>query len=474
MNNINFEKQIDDIKSWILNNKNEETSTNLYKKINALHSTVHCVEKLKKRKTQNAKNINKKQRIDNDIQDLEILEKIDVDINKNRNPFCYVCKTLKKNLNEGIKQMSGADEALFHFKCHDCIKFNTLKRNICADLRGKTSIVTGARVKIGFEIAIKLLSSGSVVIATTRFPMDALNRFSNHVDFESFRDRLIVYPLDLRYKNDMDDFISYIYKTYEKIDILINNACQTIQRPKNFYEHLISNEKTIAKLIENCESVSKDNIHENNIIIPYNNTIKNVNTYIDKIMNPLGEGDCKLFPHGKYDENSEQIDLRTTNTWVQEIGDIDIRECANLFSINTLAPFHLIQSFIPIMTNKNIKSDNNGSYIINVSSMEGVFNTRKTTKHPQTNMAKSAMNMITRSCSRTLAKKQIYMSSVDTGWVTNEHPYGYKSKVHLHNDKPLLDNIDGACRVLDPVFKYYNTGVFTNGMFLKDYVVSKW
>lgn len=146
-----------------------------------------------------------------------------------------------------------------------------------------------------------------------------------------------------------------------------------------------------------------------------------------------------------------------------------MKELTELLTINTLAPFHMNQIFKDLLTNAN------GSYIVNVSSMESVFNMKyKSRNHPHTNMAKCALNMMTRTSAQDYAKYKIYMVSVDTGWVTNEFPYGFKSRCITHENEVPLDNLDGACRVLDPVLSYFNGNQPIYGVFLKDYVISDW
>ena len=334
-------------------------------------------------------------------------------------------------------------------------------------LKDQIAIVTGGRVKIGYETAIRLLECNCTVIVTTRFVADAIERYKTHIKYDSFKTRLIIYPLDLRKKLNIDKFCKFMYDNFSKLDILINNAAQTIRRPKEFYDHLLPNEMKYANLLLN----DVDN-NEQSLVTKLDDKLVTTGSYIshiNQVFLSLCSEDISNFPNGSYDGNGEQLDLRTTNTWVKELGDIDTEECVECIAINTLAPFHLNQSLKRLMENAN------GSYIVNVSSMEGIFNMRnKTTNHPHTNMAKSALNMMTRTSAKSYANKKIYMVSVDTGWITNEFPNQYMSRSIKHTDRVPLDNLDGACRVLDPVFEYYNTGKATFGVFLKDYVVSEW
>lgn len=384
---------------------------------------------------------------------------------KKSNHLCYICRK------------SFVDRNVSHF-CEQCVNINKSKRDIRAHLNDKIAVVTGGRVKIGYETAIRLLECNCTVIVTTRFVSDAITRFSKHPMYEEFKSRLIIYPLDLRAKSNIDQFCQFMYDNFPKLDILINNAAQTIRRPREFFEHLVKGEQEYAKFLENITSNDVKNISEiesnklteqsteHAIQLISHDTYTN---HISQVFEALKSEGRDMFPVGKYDENGEQIDLRTTNTWVKELGEIDTEECVECMTINAFAPFHLNQQL------KQLLRQARGSYIVNVSSMEGIFNMRnKTANHPHTNMAKSALNMMTRTSAKTYAREKIYMVGVDTGWITNEYPNEYESRSIKKTDDVPLDNIDGACRILDPIFTYYNTGKTTYGVFLKDYVESVW
>lgn len=84
-----------------------------------------------------------------------------------------------------------------------------------------------------------LLRAGATVIVTTRFPVDAALRFSNEDDFSDWSDRLQIFGLDLRYTSSVELFASYIEQTVDRLNIIINNAVQTVRRPPGFYSHLM-------------------------------------------------------------------------------------------------------------------------------------------------------------------------------------------------------------------------------------------
>jgi NAD(P)-dependent dehydrogenase (short-subunit alcohol dehydrogenase family) len=108
--------------------------------------------------------------------------------------------------------------------------------------------------------------------------------------------------------------------------------------------------------------------------------------------------------------------------------------------------------------------------------MEGQFYRNfKTTRHPHTNMAKAALNMMTRTSAADYESDGIHMNSVDTGWVTDEDPAHIAArKVVEERFHPPLDIVDGAARIVDPITDGVNTGAHVWGQFLKDYRPTDW
>jgi NAD(P)-dependent dehydrogenase (short-subunit alcohol dehydrogenase family) len=115
-------------------------------------------------------------------------------------------------------------------------------------------------------------------------------------------------------------------------------------------------------------------------------------------------------------------------------------------------------------------------HVVNVSAMEGKFHRfTKTDRHPHTNMAKAALNMMTLTSAPDYAKDGIFMNAVDTGWVTDEDPAQLvQAKQKEHDFQPPLDIVDGAARVCDPFFSGILTGNHLWGKFLKDYMPTDW
>ncbi len=404
------------LESIFKNPPKDENMKRLYSNIKQIyHKRLN--EQTKKRKVSKKQTkIFKKQTISNHYKGIEVC---DTTIEFN----CYICKN----------KTSIQNAHFFHkYLCNECGSINYEKRSFKVDLTGKIAIVTGGRVKIGYEIVLKLLRMNCKVITTSRFPTDTLERYSNEKDYEDFKNRLIIKIADFRFRSSIDFFIINEFKS---IDILINNACQTIWKPDIWYKSLIEKEKT--NLI--CNS-NKEEIEINH----------------------------QWFPIGQYDEFNQQIDLRPINSWVETIETVDVNELLENQIINCTIPFLLIQKLTPLLK----KTNQDWSFIINVSSMEGIFDKSITTpRHVHTNIAKAGLNMITRSISIHYKKThRILINSVDTGWVTQEFPHGHPKQ----DMKPPLDCIDGAARVIDPILLAIDNNILFSGVFLKDFKPSNW
>ena len=396
---------------------------------------------------------------------------------------CYVCKAKFNTLHHFYDTM-----------CAACGDFNYAKRFQTADLAGQVALVTGSRLKIGYHITLMMLRAGATVIATTRFPVDAAIRYAKESDFETWGNRLKIHGLDLRHIPSVEIFCSYIEQQYNRLDILINNAAQTVRRPAGFYQHLLANEaRPVTEL-----SISENSLLENHVSclkeiaafsslsddrsknLPVTWHGKQVGigltasaklsqiTYSEEQSTTTGE----VFPTGKLDADLQQVDLRKTNSWRLKLGEIHTNEMLEVQLVNAVAPFVLCNRLVNLM-----KKENTGmKHIINVSAMEGKFHQwHKEARHPHTNMAKASLNMMTLTSAADLVKFGIFTNAVDTGWVTDEDPIELaKSKEEIHDFQPPLDIVDGAARVMDPLFDGINTGKHWNGKFLKDYRPTSW
>lgn len=397
---------------------------------------------------------------------------------------CYVCKEVFTTLHHFYDTM-----------CKDCGDFNYAKRFQTADLTGQVALVTGSRLKIGYHITLMMLRAGATVIATTRFPVDSALRFAKEKDFTQWGHRLKIHGLDLRHIPSVEIFCNFVEQQYDRLDILINNAAQTVRRPAGFYQHLMPNEeRTLQELPPFAQDLLADHdacIRELRLLSAGFEEGQNKNLPVTWHGKQLGVGlqaSAKLsqipysidnsltleevFPEGELDADLQQVDLRKTNSWRLKLGEIHTNEMLEVQLVNSVAPFVLCNRLAGLM-----KKENTGmKHVINVSAMEGKFHRwHKEDRHPHTNMAKAALNMMTHTAAADFAKYGIYMNAVDTGWVTDEDPAELaKRKEELHDFQPPLDIVDGAARVMDPLFDGINTGKHWCGKFLKDYRPIDW
>jgi len=396
---------------------------------------------------------------------------------------CYVCKAEFTQLHQFYDAM-----------CPECAEFNYQKRFQTVSLKGQVALITGSRLKIGYHATLMMLRAGARVIATTRFPKDSALRFSREPDFPDWGHRLQIYGLDLRHTPSVELFTDYFKGAYQRLDILINNAAQTVRRPPGFYAHLMENEtREVAQLpmdaqallgqhqscISQLEYGQAENVGgEKALPVTWNGTAPGVGLRMSAQLSQIPYSydhsldEPGVFPAEKLDVDLQQVDLRKTNSWRLRLGEIQTSEMLEIQLVNSVAPFVLCNRLAKLM-----KQDYTGQkHIVNVSAMEGKFlRFKKGSRHPHTNMAKASLNMLTHTAASDLAKYGIFMNSVDTGWVTDEDPVILaKRKQDCHDFQPPLDIVDGAARVCDPFFHGILTGKHWRGKFLKDYFPIDW
>lgn len=401
--------------------------------------------------------------------------------------MCYVCKVEYTRLH-----------FFYDALCADCAKLNYEKRFQTTSLEGRVALITGARIKIGFQAALMMLRAGARVLVTTRFPRDAAGRFAREQDYERWKDRLGVFGLDLRHAPSVETFARWLGQTESRLDILINNAAQTVRRPAGFYSHMLANEQLafrdvdakIRPVLKGHEDIKSalavehrlDSGHHKETelagFVAWGGDGPGLGIRASALLSQVpcayddDSRDAEMFPVGHADADLQQVDLRETNSWRLTLGDVPSPEMLEVQLVNAVAPFILCSKLKPLM----MRDRTNEKHIVNVSAMEGKFSRyTKTDRHPHTNMAKAALNMMTVTSAPDYAKDGIFMNAVDTGWVTDEDaaPLAQR-KIDKHDFQPPLDIVDGAARICDPFFDGLITGRHVYGKFLKDYASTEW
>ncbi|EOM78423.1 SDR family NAD(P)-dependent oxidoreductase [Rhodococcus rhodnii] len=379
---------------------------------------------------------------------------------------CYVCK-----------QRYTVVDAFYHQLCPDCAAANHAKRDQRTDLRGRRALLTGGRAKIGMYIALRLLRDGADLTITTRFPQDAIRRFRALEDADDWLHRLHVVGIDLR---DPAQVIALADSVAEggPLDILINNAAQTVRRSPGAYSALVEAEAgplpagelpdvvvfgkpseahpaALAGALPSGRALSGASLAESVTSL----AMVARSATADRIATGVAVDAGGLLP-----------DLGTTNSWVQTVEEVDPVELLEVQLCNSTAPFILVSRLRPAMAASNAHR----KYVVNVSAMEGQFGRGyKGPGHPHTNMAKAALNMLTRTSANEMAAEGILMTAVDTGWITDERPHETKMRLADEGFHAPLDLVDGAARVYDPIVMG-EQGVDLYGCFLKDYRPSPW
>jgi NAD(P)-dependent dehydrogenase (short-subunit alcohol dehydrogenase family) len=365
---------------------------------------------------------------------------------------CYICK-----------QRFTQVDAFYHQLCPSCAEKNHERRDARTDLTGRRALLTGGRAKIGMYIALRLLRDGADLTITTRFPHDAVRRFTAMPDSADWIKRLHVVGIDLRDPAQVVGLADAV-AARGPLDILINNAAQTVRRTPGSYAAIAAAEK---------EPLPSGDLPE----LEYfgsagSSPAMALTSGISSVLSPSEITALALTARSTaIDAGGLVPDTTSTNSWSDKVHEVDPLELLEVQLCNVTAPFVLVSRLRASMT----QSPHPRRYVVNVSAMEGVFSRGyKGAGHPHTNMAKAALNMLTRtSADDMFATDNILMTSVDTGWITDERPHPTKLRLADEGFHAPLDLVDGAARVYDPIVRG-QLGEDVYGCFLKDYEPMPW
>jgi len=394
---------------------------------------------------------------------------------------CYICK----------KDYTLVD-AFYHWLCPDCAAASHAKRDQRTDLTGKRALLTGGRAKIGMYIALRLLRDGAHTTITTRFPKDAMRRFASMDDSADWIHRLKIVGIDLRDPTQVVALADEV-SAAGPLDILINNAAQTVRRSPGAYSNLVELESApLPDGVALPEMVTFDRISEAHpasiagalgthaVAHHDGESVEHAiaaQTAASMTALALTAGHASLEAHRAgtaVDAGGLLPDLQRNNSWTQKVEEVDPLELLEVQLCNSTAPFILVSRLRPAMR-AAIAGGARRAYVVNVSAMEGQFSRRyKGPGHPHTNMAKAALNMLTRtSAGEMFESDRILMTAVDTGWITDERPHDEKLRIAAEGWHAPLDLVDGAARVYDPIVRG-EAGEDLYGCFVKDYAPSPW
>ena len=377
---------------------------------------------------------------------------------------CYICK-------EKYRQV----DAFYHQLCPACAALNHARRQARTDLTGRRALLTGGRAKIGMYIALRLLRDGAHTTITTRFPNDAVRRFTALADSGDWLHRLRIVGIDLR---DPAQVVALADSVAEQgsLDILINNAAQTVRRSPGAYGPLAEAESAPLPDGELPDIVTFDHTSDAHPAALAGSLAQHPRPHLlaaELTALALTAGSAapaRLADRTAIDAGGLVPDLHSVNSWTQKVDEIDPLELLEVQLCNMTAPFILLSRLRPALA----ASPARRKYVVNVSAMEGVFSRGyKGAGHPHTNMAKAALNMLTRTSAAELLTDRILMTSVDTGWITDERPHPTKLRLAEAGFHAPLDLVDGAARVYDPIVRG-ERGEDVYGVFLKDYHPSGW
>ncbi|KAF8327989.1 dehydrogenase [Amanita rubescens] len=358
---------------------------------------------------------------------------------------------------------------LYPSLCHSCGEFNisssaiSLPSNL--DLHGKSAVVTGGRVNLGFHTALRLLRCGANVAISTRYPRDAMERYQNEHDAAQWLSRLRIMGADFRSAKDVFALIKAIVGCLHdwetnKLDILINNAAQTLTDSIEQEESQIRREWLLTSSSDDNDVMVQDGAAD----------------YTARLRG--GQSDRLLT------ENNAIPNPERQSSWVQRMSEIPYEDVISAHSVNTFVPFILIRELIPYMRRSPSDPEPRpvtdslpmkpSGYIVNVSSREGLperymNHQAKNGHHVHTNMSKAALNMLTETEARQAWKEgHVAMNTVDPGYMSADPEW--MRMVGREGEETPLSWEDGVGRIMWVVAKGEADNVPIWGKFLKHFV----
>jgi NAD(P)-dependent dehydrogenase (short-subunit alcohol dehydrogenase family) len=388
-----------------------------------------------------------------------------------RSRACYMCKN-----------HYAVVDAFYHQLCPACAALSHAKRDARTDLTGRSALLTGGRAKIGMYIALRLLRDGAHTTITTRFPNDAVRRFAAMPDSADWLHRLRIVGIDLRDPAQVVALADTV-AAQGPLDILINNAAQTVRRAPGSYAALVEAERTPPP--ELVDVITFDRVsdahpaalagslaeHHTPHAVTFPGSLRSCPPVTELALAARSAAPDRIAAGTAIDAGGLLPDTASINSWTQRVHEVDAMELLEVQLCNQTAPFILVSRLRPAMAASAARR----TYVVNVSAMEGQFSRAyKGPGHPHTNMAKAALNMLTRtSAAEMLEQDGILMTAVDTGWITDERPHPTKLRLADEGFHAPLDLVDGAARVYDPIVRG-ESGEDLYGCFLKDYSPSNW
>jgi len=365
---------------------------------------------------------------------------------QHRSRRCYVC-------NQPFREF----HAFYHMLCPTCGDESFAKRDQSADLRGRRALVTGGRIKIGYATALKLLRAGATTHVTTRYSADAAVRFSEEPDFDEWSERLHIHRVDFRDLRGLVRFIKDFAAELPSLNIIINNAAQSVRRSDEYHQRLQSFEAAGALTKVQTALLGRCSRADNALSVP-----------------SVAMAENALTSQALLRDDNDLADPRELNTWNMRLSDVEPLEILEVLLVNSNAPALIVSGLRSLLC----QSSHEDRYIINVSGADGTFDLTKSGLHPHVNMSKAAANMLTRSIAGEYLRDGICVNSVDTGWITHEGGYSNRKLRSEQGFVPPFDIVDGAARILDPIFRSVSstseTGDVESGRLYRNFNPSPW